>query len=55
MKRVLTAIENAGGSIWFCGYMTPKPLLMMIGISMGGVSAAIASGTLSVLRPLVEP
>ena len=38
----------------WCGYMTPKPLLMMIGISMGGVSAAIASGTLSVLRPLVE-
>ena len=38
----------------WCGYMTPKPLLMMIGISMGGVSAAIAAGTLSVLRPLVE-
>ena len=28
----------------WCGYMTPKPLLMMIGISMGGVSAAIAAG-----------
>lgn len=38
----------------WCGYMTPKPLLMIIGISMGGVSAAIASGTLDVLRPLVE-
>ncbi len=38
----------------WCGYMTPKPLLMIIGISMGGVSAAIAAGLLDVLRPLVE-
>ena len=38
----------------WCGYMTPKPLLMMIGISMGGVAAAIAAGTLEVLRPLVD-
>lgn len=38
----------------WCGYMTPKPLLMMIGISMGGFSAAVAAGTLSLLRPLVE-
>lgn len=38
----------------WCGYMTPKPLLMMIGIAMGGFSAAVASGLLDVLRPLVE-
>lgn len=38
----------------WCGYMTPKPLLMMIGISMGGVSAGIASGLLNTIRPLVE-
>ncbi len=70
LARILFLKESAFGSresiqkhgifgtnnyeISWCGYMTPKPLLMMIGISMGGVSAAIASGTLSVLRPLVE-
>lgn len=36
------------------GWMTPKPLLIIISASMGGFAAAIAMGTQEVLAPLVE-
>lgn len=51
-KHGLLGTDNY--SISWVGYMSPAPLLLIMGMGVGALSAAIAAGTQDVLKPLVE-
>lgn len=52
--RELGIFETKNYELSWVGWMTPKPLLIVISVAMGGLAAAIAHGTQVALIPFVE-